>query len=159
MLILFMALVGVVTLVVQLKESSKKMQPLKLELERQKYESYIERKGAVAVNVGVIVFSVISIIFGSVIQYDEVSIGLGIILAFLGLGELLQLDSKYKVYYNEERIIVNGLTIRFRSIKKITQAKPKFLKNYVVHTLNGQSERIAKVTLDKIQQHKSITVQ
>ncbi len=144
MIILFMALVGAFTIFVQLKEYNKKIAPLKAELDKYPYEHILIRKGTIAMHCLFILFALGCIYYGLFVQYDEVNIGLGVILSVVAIGELFQINLKNKLYYRDDRFIINGQVIRAKSIKKVIPAKPKFMNFYEIHTFNGQVERVTK---------------
>lgn len=155
MIVIFMGIVGIVTLVMQLRDYLGKNKILKAELSTNKYESQVDNKARIWIYLALVSFSVFSIVWG-IIYGDETSAALGVILAFIGCGELISFNVKNKFYYNDNRCITSGTVVRYRSIKKIHVKKTMGIKQYELHTFSAQVEPISKKAIDIIQKYTTI---
>lgn len=149
MTILFMAVVGLITLAVQMKTFIKKNKALKQELANMQYQSQTDNKMRIVIYLSLMVFSLVSVVAGIYLN-DQVSIALGVILFFIGAGELMSYNVKNKIYYNNERFIIDGVVTRYRSIKRIHTKKKIGITLYEVHCLNGEVVPISKKSIDII---------
>ena len=145
---------GLVTLYFQYQRFKEAKTNIKDALSKNEYNNTFYGKGLLVLIVSLIVFAISSIIF-SINTNGYPTIALGVVLVFLGLGELLNFQNSHTIYYNDDAIIVNGKHIRYRSIKSL-KTKGFRKQSLDITTLKGDVEVTNIKAYEYISQHTKI---
>ena len=123
------------TLFIQVKKYLESKASIKKALEKATFNSEYYGKVSLLMFGSLFIFGVGSGIYGAIIK-DATSIGLALILISLAIGELLQFRIIHQIYSNDDAIIVNGVLIRYRSIREV-KCKGGLSKNLCIITTNN----------------------
>lgn len=111
-------------------------------LENKKFEKLDLQKNSYIIALILIMFGVISIVFGIILK--EVSTAtMGLLIILLILSEVMTSKFKNVYYYNDSNFVVNGKILRYKSIKKIDIGKFPFRQSNIT-TLSNENYVVAK---------------
>ena len=133
--ILLYIVVAVATLYFQIKKYLKSKASIQKALANAIFNSEYFGKFALFLFGSIFIFGIGSGIYGAIVK-DTTSWGLALILISVSIGELLQFRVTHQIYFNEDAIIVNGILIRYRSIKEV-KSKSGLNKNLCIITTNN----------------------
>lgn len=151
-IIIFATVIGSVMFGKKFKEYLSAKKELDLILNNQKLEKHEFYKPFLIAYIAIVLVGVISIVIG-ILNKDETTISLGIVVVLLFLGEVVYSPIKYNFYYNKTAFVTQAKKVRYKSIKDIEKIKYipfAFLK---VRTVNGEVHRISAKSYEIIKEY------
>ena len=145
---------GIFTLYFQSRRFIEAKESTKVALEKATYNKTVFGNYILFLYIAMIIFALVSLVYSINIK-DDNGISLGIILISLGCGELLNFNNSHTIYHNDNGLIVNGRTIRYRSIKSI-KVRGLTKQTLDITTLKGDIESTNIKSYEFIQQHTKI---
>lgn len=151
-IILFASIIGLVMLAVKIKEYRDNKTNLQITLNDRKVERYSFYKPFVILYTLFIVIGLSSCVFGIFIK-DETTAAMGLIIALLFIGELVNAPLKYSLYYNDAMFVADGKAIRYKSIQRFEKIKNIPFAYVKVVTTNGEKYPISPKSYKIVYSH------
>ncbi|MEG0164705.1 hypothetical protein [Anaerorhabdus sp.] len=136
-IILFASIIGLVMLGVKIKDYRDNKSNLQTALGGKKVEHYSFYTTFIILYSLFVIIGFASAIFGLFVK-DDTTTAMGIVIALLFLGELINAPLKYSLYYNDSMFIAKGKPIRYKSIQSFEKIKNIPFAYIKVVTTNGE---------------------
>jgi predicted HAD superfamily phosphohydrolase len=153
-LTVFSYIVGGLMLWSNLKEYKEFDTKLQIELKRKKYECYDFGK-SLKVIYGLIAVAGLAFAIYGYIKEDFTTSAIGVVTAFLFVGQAFLTKKRYRMYYDDEAFVLGGERINFKTISDIKELRfvPFAFKKVV--TFNGKEYAVSSGCLKIIEQKKN----
>ena len=152
-LTVFSYIVGGIMLWSNLKEYKEFDTKLQIELKRKKYECYDFGKILKGIYAAIAVVGCVFAIYGY-IKADFTTSAIGVVTAFLFVGQAFLTSKRYRMYYDDEAFVLGGERINYKVISDVKELRfvPFAFKRIV--TFNGKEYAVSSGCLKVIEQKK-----
>ncbi len=136
-------LIGAYVLYFKFKEYKSLSETYSELLSNKKYEMFNDKKQVYILYSLLSFFGAISVALGY--QTNELSTALmGGLVILMSISEFITAKFKHVYYYNDTNFIIEGKTIRYKSIKNINQGKKFPFSSASITTLSNESYSVSK---------------
>lgn len=151
-IVIFSTIIGALLLFLRIKSTQEMRDDTKKALSNEQFTKFNYSKGVTIFQVLMILSGIGATVYGFMIKdYDTSAVG--IIIAFMFIGELIVLPSRMTLYYNDRRFLASGKLVRYKSIKDFAVMKYVPFGYVKVITINGDEITVSRKAYHIIKEH------